>query len=600
MKILNLVKFFGLLFIILFTFLFSLDFIAKKNDLTVRYYQKLSKDISSFSNKGDYDGEMLNSRLKDNLTKGDYDSFLKCVRVASIFFDNCILGKNSDTGFTKGVTDKIEYLKVDEYIKNIKYQDDYKVKDENLIIEASKKDNIDGWIRENIISSQRKIFLANDFKQIEEPIVERISNKGNPIRILILTDSYGAGNGLVNIEDSWPRQFENMINKDKEYEVYLVSHHGAGYMQFNKWMNESILNKVDPDLIIISFYENDFYFYDHGWDERSKSFAEQVNPSSIKFMECLNEKNLSFFEKLLGFFDSLQRVVRYYQCDIRKLEDVRGGNPNILVNEIVEIYSSFKDRSDAPIIFFELDYYMSDEGKKIKDNLLKRDFSFFNLEKSAAEVFEYLCNDGNNAGCNSISPNPYDYHYNYRYISELLGRESSNIINKLSILKESSGKINNVTERGEDFLISEVLPSSLFLKNISSNESDVIFINDESINKINSIENESLCTTINREHVRVNFNNRAIDNKFINISSLNQSGPMYIIYAGYNKNKEIEYKSLGLLKFGDNLSIKSYLSNPSILFASLKEGCEMVNKGGRGKDLNNSALAEFKVRIYSH
>ena len=80
----------------------------------------------------------------------------------------------------------------------------------------------------------------------------------NTTRILALGDSQTFGNGL-NIENTWPKQLETILNTNPANTSYEVLN--AGIPGSATWQHELILQRMikeyHPDIIVLGFYVND-------------------------------------------------------------------------------------------------------------------------------------------------------------------------------------------------------------------------------------------------------------------------------------------------------------------------------------------------------
>jgi len=610
MKLPTLFRNFIFLFTFLFIFLFFLDIYAKNNNLRNRYYKEMIEDLKSLEVSGDLDMNQTVTKLKNSLLDNDVDKFLFCAKNAGLFPHSCVLG---DQSFDYKKSNLIYDTLYDTHFDNLEY-----IKPKNLNTRVPKydftpKDNFKAWIRENTITSGRKIDKISEIDQYFNPIIEKISDTKKGKKILILADSYGAGNGLVNIEESWPRLLENKLSSFGDFEVYLISQHGAGYRNFDNWMRSGVLDKIKPDILILSFFENDFYFYDLMLKERSNQFAQVIDPSSIKFIDCLNSSN--FFDKFFYFFKSLGDMIKFYQCDFRKVNN-KNADVNIVVEDVVNTYNNFNKLTDVPIFFFELDHKMSDSGSIIKNKLIKNGFNFFDLELFAADLYNDFCSNRGPLGskletvkisndCTSTAPNPYDYHYNYNYMNQLIDLAINNIVDKIFDNDILPNNLDANFDYDNSKFITEGLPIELRVRFIDDKNAEVDFIRF-------TVEN-TLCSSIDREHVRLNFDSKIEKGSVIKVDSLKQSKPFYINISGYDGDI-YTYREAILIEPDNSYYFTVDLDNPSLLFASLEGGCAYDDKeliyedkniyeNSNGKKILLSdqelgkILADFRVKV---
>lgn len=583
-----------IIFLLLLVSLFFLEIYAKKNNLKSRYYKELLSDLKTLEQKNDPIWSTAVKELSKKLILKKDEEFIFCIKNGGLFMKSCIWD-DQPFDFKKKYTFSKSML--ESYFNELVYRVPQNYKDNKLKINPSPKDNITAWRRENDITAERKAYKISDIKQFYQPIVEKISEDNKGLKVLILTDSFGAGNGLTNIEDSWPRILEKKLNQKGDFEVYLVSQHGANYKNFDIWMRSGVLDKIKPDIIILSFFENDFYFYDFMDYKRNFEFAEVIDPSTINFISCLNDKNI--IDKLLFYFKNLSEMIKYYKCDQNK--KTKQDNANIIINDVVDTYTKFNELTSVPIFFFELDNNMSVSVKKIKNKLIEKEFIFFDLEFIAENLYKDFCNLHGELGtklnynkmykdCSSTAPNPYDYHYNYNYMNQLLDSGITYIDRKIKDVKINKNNKKAHFDYDNSSFITESLPTELRYNIISTNSANIEFIR--------LTTDTILCATINREHARINLDSSIIKGKKISFKSYKQSTPFYITISGYKKDK-LRYSKPELILPGKVYNFTIEYDNPSIIFASTEGGCNKQNKKYKYINKKLYEINSGKLRVLS-
>lgn len=606
----NYIKNFVIILSFISALLFGLEKYAEYDDIKTKYINEIISKLEILEGSNDKELSTTVKELKNKLLKNKVDEFIFCAKNGSSFIKSCIW---DDIPYNYKKSYKFSEELYNSYFKGLVYNDNYDIFNNKFDFTKTNKENYKSWLRENFITSERKSYLTSDYNQLYNPIIEKISNKKGK-KVLILADSFGAGNGLVNIEESWPRLLENKLNSIDKFEVYLVSQHGANYKHFDTWMRSGIIDKVKPDIIILSFFENDFHYYDLMSKDRPSKLAEFIEPSTIEYLNCLNKTN--FYDKLLFIFDSLANMIKTYQCDSKRLIN-NGDNPNIITDDVINTYSKFNKLTNAPIFFFELDSKLSKSGEIIKRNLSEKGYNFFNLENYANDLFNDFCKLHGDLGiklkrskfitdCSSTNANPYDYHYNYNYMKQLLDLGFNSIKSKLNTSNINANGYVAKYDYDTSKFITEALPVEFRINYLSPSNVNVEFIR--------STVDTILCATINREHLRLNFDSSLKKDTKIKIESLVQSKPLYIINSGYKEDK-IVYKDYKIIKPGEIYYLTLDLDNPSLIFASLEQGClsqdkNYVHKNNNiyEKNKNNTLrllsdeekdkrLADFRVNI---
>jgi len=112
-----------------------------------------------------------------------------------------------------------------------------------------------------------------------------INKSPDIVRIIFLGDSYTFGWG-VNIEDSWPKVVERLLNENSDNKTYEVFNLGVpGYntaQEVTLYKNKGL--KYDPDMVLIHVFSNDL-----------SNFTEEELEAK-KYKQELNLKKLPEYE----------------------------------------------------------------------------------------------------------------------------------------------------------------------------------------------------------------------------------------------------------------------------------------------------------------
>jgi hypothetical protein len=181
------------------------------------------------------------------------------------------------------LTREYQFNKVD-YVKNAKENENEirkKIKNDKFIIDElslldeknlKKNDSpndeifynndIMGWQTENIS------FLAPDLyliRHINNPYLIKnteIQNKKNNLKknILVIGDSFAQGIGSENLDATIPYLIERLLNKKYNTNIFkttVFAAGGAGLEDYNQWLTAEMIKKVNPEFIVVMFFEND-------------------------------------------------------------------------------------------------------------------------------------------------------------------------------------------------------------------------------------------------------------------------------------------------------------------------------------------------------
>lgn len=86
----------------------------------------------------------------------------------------------------------------------------------------------------------------------------------NATRIAILGDSFTFGDGLEDTADTYAKQLEKLLNREKEkkYEVMNFGMPGANSMDL-LWIFQNKIMKYEPEIVIYGFFINDIEYLDY-------------------------------------------------------------------------------------------------------------------------------------------------------------------------------------------------------------------------------------------------------------------------------------------------------------------------------------------------
>jgi hypothetical protein len=190
-------------------------------------------------------------------------------------------------------------------------------------------------------------------------------------------------------------------------------------------------------------------------------------------------------------------------------------------------------------------------------------------------------------------------------MNQLIDLAINNIVDKIFDNDIVPNNLDANFEYDNSKFITEGLPIELRVRFKDEKNAEVDFIR-------NTVDN-TLCASIDREHVRLNFDSKIEKGSIIRVDSIKQSKPFYINISGYDGDI-YTYRESILIEPGNSYFFTVDLDNPSLLFVALEGGCSYEDKeliyedkyiyeksNGVKKLLSDQELgkilADFRVRI---
>ena len=600
-------------------FLFGLESYLERYDVHTKYLSQLKDTLLlSMSEKG---SEIESAPgIIARIESGNFSEAAACLRAGNIAEQKCRLDRskirfksisNIDIlkgGYKKRDSEYIEHFK-DKVINNDVILSEDLIFDFNYGFLSNK--DIQPWQKFNReISSKRfgyyssvsvnrgldkveyinggSVFEPNIFYSNAAPI------EGGRIRILAISDSFGAGAALLSTDDTWAKELEFQLNKiEDKYEVVVLAHGGAGYKDFLNWVEEGYIEAIDPDLVLLSFFENDFnLLHDFGGDNNSFNLLN-FDKELVFYLRCF-EKEDDFIGKSLKrldrFYPSIYRYYKFSNCS----DELSRYDGNGLINtlEIVNTYKDIDTLIKVPTYLFKIESVL--DKQKIDLNILeeinKNGFRFIN--NSAVEVSNNsACNlySSNFKVCEDFKANKFDGHFNRYYYKKHIEDnivEIKNSIDRDFIYSKESIEGASRINKSADIIV-DYLPNTLFVSN-SRESATVALLKGESYGF--GVSSENFCVPFDRKGVVLNFNRYLTEGKEIKISSEFQRSGLGLVSRGYDKEgKEVYGAAIELLP-GKPVRFIGSESVRGIVVLSNNKSC-----GSSDRDNKDEFLLEVEV-----
>jgi hypothetical protein len=410
------------------------------------------------------------------------------------------------------------------------------------------------------------------------------------VRILAISDSFGAANGLLNKDETWAKELEDQLNKiEDRYEVILLAQGGAGYKDYLRWVEDGYIEEIDPDVVLISFFNNDFNllhdFEQKFFTEDGQLIYNKLDKELGFYLKCF-EKEDDFFgrslKKAYNIFPNLYRFYKFSSCG----EEISRVDSNILIDEsgVVANYRRIDSLINVPTFLYQIESKLGWDQGNIKRAILteiqkngiriinKADSQGSNINEKCGDIFRYGYRN-----CEAFKANTFDGHFNRYYnkmhvegkIKEIKESIDSALVN--IEYKESRNEIIN----NSDSIIVDYLPNTLFVSNPSYEKSYVGFFRDKSYGYGRSSDN--FCVPFDRKGVIINFNRYLTEGREIKISSEFQGAGLGLVSRGYDEQGKVVYGNAIELKPGSPVSFLGSESVRGLVVLSNNKNCDSKN-----------------------
>ena len=319
---------------------------------------------------------------------------------------------------------------------------------------------------------------------------EKIGNKENKKRILVVGDSFIWGHAQDNLNNLWWRQLEYILKKNGYENVEVIAAGMNGFSIVDETekiiLDEEYMKKIDPDLVIIGFVSNDWEINDKE-DEYYKNGIEEFDDEEReKYIEShFNNKILNILkEKFNGLYKLvLEQLMEkeYSKEEFKKKYGYSNKQKEILYNT-EEYLKRIEKRAIIPLSNLKIPvlvtnlHYESKAGgcnigfkDKLFDLLKKHGIENYDLENLYKKEFK-------NTEYRELMVNIADYHPGVRLMNfyaknvyKYLTENHSDILGK---------KKNKESTSLSEFEINDYQPSNVNLRKIEDKEYTLYFPRD--------------------------------------------------------------------------------------------------------------------------
>ena len=603
-------------------FLFGLDNYLGRYEQHSKYLSQLRDTL--IKSLGEKDKKISNSSaIISSIDKGEFSKVSACLRAGKAAGELCLA--ESSSGRYKSISN-LELLKGGFRDKSVDYIDDFReiISKDNLGFKANSSfdfslnyisnNDLASWELYNYLISIRYgyfgatmpgstqkndiyingggVFLPHIFYSNLPPI------KGGRVRILAISDSFGAGAGLGSMDDIWARELEVQLNKlEDKYEVVVLAHGGAGYIDFLNWVKEGYIEAIDPDLVLLSYFRNDFNLL-HDFEflannnESSKDLV--LSKELVFYLQCF-EKEDDFIGKSLkkvdSIFPNIYRFYKFTNCG----EAIYKPGSNGLINEaeVVNTYSEIDRLIKVPTFLYKIESKTVDEHIEVLKVIEKNGLEFINASEGGADNNNVMCGSlfiTKLYNCEIYKANIFNPHYNryyYKIHIESQLDEIKNNIERALIEKKDRGDSAANFDKSEAVIV-DFLPNTLFVSNVDNKRATVGFFKGESYGYGRSSEN--FCVPFDRRGVILNFNKYLTEGREVKISSEFQRDGLGLVARGYDSQGRVVFGEAIELKAGSPVTFIGSESVRGVVVVSNNKDC-----GSRSTEIEDEFLLQVEI-----
>ena len=604
-------------------FLFGLESYLGKYDQHSKYLNQIKESLLA-SNKLENRNTKRISSIISSIDEGNFSKAGECLRLGKTKDNYCTIEGNNISNLRQ--ISEIEILKggyvnnSEEYINN--FRDYIMIRKErynepyfDFEYEYLSYNETNAWSNFNQnISGKRYGYYSAPQKELVTPnrvftndglgpnisLSAAAPIEGGRFRILAISDSFGAGHGLMSIDDVWAKELESQLNQiEDKYEVVVLAQNGAGYQQFLDWVEDGYVELIDPDLVIFSYFDNDFnLLYDF---ENNRAGTGGLDLRGLDkelgfYIRCFDEE-----EDLIGrslkkankLFPSLYRFYKFSSCGA-ELSKVESKN---LIDEVdvVESYKKIDNLINVPLFLYNItkDTGSDEQRFEILGKIVKNGLNFINNPEELRRLNNDTCSisfSERYLNCEDFKANKFNAHFNRYYSKGQIKNEIGDIkkridtaLNNSKVDRESILRINM-----SESIIVDYLPNTLFVANIDKKRSMIGSFRGKSYGYNRNSDN--FCVPFDRKGEIINFNRYLTDGKEIKISSEFQGGGLGLVSRGYDEQGKVVYGQALELKPGRPISFFGSESVRGLVLLGNNKNCD-----SKDLDFSDEFLIEVKI-----
>jgi hypothetical protein len=405
-------------------------------------------------------------------------------------------------------------------------------------------------------------------------------------KILSVGDSYLAGAGLYSFNYTWAGTLEHkLLDSGYNVEVDRFARNGANFPDFLEMLSSKNIELLDPDMIIISLYENDLLL--------------PIKLKDSHYYKCIiNGYGNNDFEIFLKRkFPFIYSYLLSRKCDLNKLKAKYGdlvGETNYAVLEDAPFAEYYKNSmkkildnaNGRPVfiqpLFISLGCYgvlqkelCETQYQNIKDYLVYlKSIGYLIPDFDSEKIFSY----SNSLGNAVKALYPVDNHWSRRYNAFI----STSTAKKISEVIDNDYNIKNPISFYNTDSILQTNP--IFVLHNDNNyiqyeSRGMIYIDNKfaksgiSFIKEGEVVDQVLCTSINRPSVRVYLNYFKHKNDNLAFNLISAESEIAVIGIYFSENGEELYTDVKIIKPGERAEFSADEKIVGLILGSPISGC---------------------------
>jgi hypothetical protein len=607
-------------------FLFGLESYLGRYDVHSKYLNELKDTLLNYGESQSKNYKKSLTEVVANIDKGNFSEAARCLRAGRIGGQRCNVD-NVNSNY-KSISN-IDIIKGGWNDRSKEYINDFK---DNIL--KKRVDNggeidfdfdynflddsdTDSWLKFNHGTSGKRFgyFNSNEVDNnttyinggnIFQPalIYSNVKPiKDGRVRILAISDSNGAGDGLLSVDDVWAKELEYQLNLiEDKYEVYILAQGGGDYNDFLRWVEEGYIDEINPDLVMMSYFGSDFNllrdFENMIFTKGNGGHSTGLDTGLVFYLQCF-EKDDDFIGSKLKIvsqvFPHLYRFYKFSRCgdNFSELDD------DFLIDKVavVESYKRIDKLINVPTFLFQIQSNIALKEGSIKREILREiennGIVLINKAEGKGGIESDECGTiftQDKQVCEAFRANTFDWHYNRYYYKLHIGGRIKEIKESIdsSLSGSSYAKIDANFSNKSEHIIVDYLPNTLFVYNESRERSSIGLFKGDNYGYGRSSEN--FCVPFDRKGVVLNFNRYLTEGKEIKISSEYQGSGLGLVSRGYDSEGRVVYGEAIELLPGKPVTLRGGESVRGVVVLSNSKNC-----GSSDRKNNDEFLLQVEV-----
>ena len=424
----------------------------------------------------------------------------------------------------------------------------------------------------------------------------------NPVRVLVVGDSFVWGHGLLDEQRRYPELLEIELNNragKAAFEVSSIASFGGSTIEESEWITKSLLRKYKPDIVILGYVLNDIIpsGKELSLCESNVELCVKGLRPSKDYLQCLRGEE-GFVNKLINStltnnFPNLSKNLMVKRCtpdwakdlDENSIIDYPESSPYWLeFNEAVAVIK--QTVGEIPIIWAPTNHRNDDKPLMvIKEFFKKNNYIIAPMRKGKDTIENYLrenpVTESSAGGLNltKAHASPVDSHPGSA-LNTAYSKDLADIIMQY-LPKASSDKLMNGRYELPSQLVISTNPASMNYEKLNSKQEILSYSDtdkDKDYPRYKTITEQYLpqyvpCLRVGSPYLQINFDQKIPVGSKFEIQNISKTSNLRIQEFGYGLNGEEVYGAVK--EFKDLIAMERTSSVNGFLLIDTKNSCDL-------------------------